>query len=467
MASSLIHEQRLLNLFHFATDILGYDRLGELHLSWFDILLREKNILLVAPPGHLKTSACTIAYPLFRLTEDPNMKILIVNEVLDNSKGFLREIKAHIMQNEKFREKYGHWDINAHAWTEERIQIPRTEIRKEPSIAAASVLGTVVSTHPNLIICDDPCSNRNTQTPSQREKVISWFKKDLLPRLDDDDGQMIVIMTRWHQDDLAGFISGDPGYTDWKVINLAAEWTDENGNHRILFPDKFSKKKLARIKGKLGTGAYNLLYLSDPAGNDGADFKLSWIDSGMYDRLPEDLTVFAGIDLAIGQRQKNARFAYIAIGLDGKGDVYIIDGYRDRIPFITQLKTAKRINHLHHPNLIVVETNAYQSAFPESLRTDPETRQLPLKDQNTQGDKDARLRGLAPLFENGIIRLPKNGGAWKDHLIEELLHFPNGSKDMLDALWLALQGAEMQRTEPKIIYADDIPSRRESAFSAA
>jgi predicted phage terminase large subunit-like protein len=452
-----LNQERLEKLFYFATETLGYDRLGELHLSWFDILLREKKVLMIAPPGHFKTSAGTIAYPLFRLTEDPNMKILMVNEILDNSKSFLREIKTHLKQNEKFRAKFGSWDVTADTWTEERIQIPRSEIRKEPSIAAASVLGTVVSTHPNLIIVDDPCSNRNTQTPHQREKVINWFKKDLLPRLDEDEGQIIVIMTRWHTEDLAGFIMNDPGYADWKVINMPAEWLDENSQRHILFPEKFSAEKLDKIKGRMGLHAYNLLYLNDPAGTDGADFRTAWIDSSRYDKVPEGLTVFAGIDLAIGRKEGNARFAYIVIGMDKNGDILILDGYRDRIPFTDQLSAAKRINHLHHPRLIVVETNAYQTVFVESLRTDPETRHLPLKDQTTQGDKDARLRGLAPLFQNGIIRLPRNGGLWVDHLTEELLHFPSGTKDMLDALWLAIQGVELQRTEPKILFTDDLP----------
>ena len=48
--------------------------------------------------------------------------------------------------------------------------------------------------------------------------------------------------------------------------------------------------------------AYNLLYRNDPSGQDGADFKLAWIDSSRYDRLPEGLSLFAGVDLAIGTR---------------------------------------------------------------------------------------------------------------------------------------------------------------------
>lgn len=450
------HSERLEDLFFFGKEVLGYDQLTELHLSWFDILLKEQFILMLAPVGHLKTTACTIAYPLFRLTEDHNMRILLVNEILDNAKGFLREIKGNLTQNEKFKERYGHWDLSADTWTEERIQIPRTEIRKEPSIAVASVLGTVVSQHPNLIVVDDPCSNRNTQTPHQRQKVITWFQKDLLPRLD-DGGQIVVVMTRWHTEDIAGFIKSEVGFANWKIIDLAAERTEEDGSQNILFPEKFTAEKLAQMKAQLGTAAYNCLYLNDPSGQEGADFKLGWIESGRYERTPEDLTIFGGIDLAIGKREVNSRFAYCVVGMDSSGTAYIVDAYRGRIPFDEQLKSAKRINRYHHPRLITVETNGFQAAFLESLRTDPETRLLPLRGVTTQGDKQARLRGLAPLFESGAIRLPRpETGTWVSQMEEELLHFPHGTDDLLDALWLALQGVQMQRVEPKIIYAEDI-----------
>lgn len=450
------YEQRLEDMFCFGHDVLGYDKLGELHVSWLDALSKHRFLLLLAPPKHFKSTICTIIYPLYRLKEDHDMRILLVNEVLDNSKAFLREIKGNLQQNQKFRSKFGEWDLHADAWTEDRILIPRKTIRKEPSIAVASVLGTVVSIHPNLIVVDDPCSNRNTQTPHQRQKVIQWFQRDLLPRLD-HGGQIIVVMTRWHTDDLAGWIMSNPGYEDWKIINLAAEWTDEKGQHHVLFPDRFTKEELAKEKARLGTANYNCLWLNDPSGQEGSDFKASWIDSSRYDKVPEGLTVFAGIDLAIGRREANSRYAYCVIGLDKKGDVYVLDAYRDRIPFSEQLKAAKRLHRRHGPRLIVVESNGYQAAFLESLRTDEETRRLPLKAENSTDDKHARIRGLAPLFESGAIRLPKSESAtWVAQLEEELLHFPHGTEDMIDALWLALRGVEMQRVEPKIVFAEDI-----------
>ena len=83
------HAQRLAECFYLGRHILGYDKFTELHLGWFDDLLKHKRLLLVAPPGHLKSTCCTITYPLFRLTEDRNIRIMIVNEILDNAKDFL------------------------------------------------------------------------------------------------------------------------------------------------------------------------------------------------------------------------------------------------------------------------------------------------------------------------------------------------------------------------------------------
>ncbi|MBI4369621.1 MAG: phage terminase large subunit, partial [Elusimicrobia bacterium] len=237
----------------------------------------------------------------------------------------------------------------------------------------------------------------------------------------------------------------------------AAERTDESGNRHILFPEKFSAEKLDALKAQMGTAAYNCLYLNDPSGQEGADFKLVWIESGRYDRPPDNLTVFAGIDLAIGRREANSRFAYCVIGLDKAGTAYILEAFRGRLPFDEQLKTVKRLHRIHGPRLITVETNGFQAAFLESLRTDPETRLLPLRGVTTQGDKQARLRGLTPLFESGAIRLPRaDAGSWVAHLEEELLHFPQGTEDMIDALWMSLQGVEMQRVEPRIVYVEDL-----------
>lgn len=448
----------LADLFLFAREVLGYDLLGPLHLGWYEALLRHQYMLLLSPRSHLKTSAVTIAYVLWRLVQNPNLRILILNEVLANAQNFLREIKEHITSNPRFRARYGTLDAAATKWTESSIVVPRPRIMKEPSIAVCGVLGTVVSMHPDLIIADDLVSTNNSQTPLQRSKLSHWFRTVVLPMLE-PNGQMAVIGTRYHYGDLYSELLADPGFAKWAKVIQKAEWRDDAGERHILFPERFSAEKLDDLKGSMGSVAFNCQMLNDPSGLEGSDFKVAWLDQGRYEHLPDRPTIFSGVDLAIGRSEGNSRFAVVTIALDRDNTVFVAHAYRDRIAFVEQLGAVKRIHKNHRPRLIAVEANGYQSAFIESLRTDPETKLLPLKAVNTQGDKHARLRGLAPLFESGAIRLPRReAGVWVEQLEEELLQFPRAqSDDMLDALWIALQAVEAQRTAPRITYMDDMP----------
>jgi hypothetical protein len=145
-------EQRLWDLFIFARRTLGFDQFTKLHMGWFEELLKSQFLILMAPRGHMKSSAITTAYTLWRLVQDRNMRILIVNETLSNSRNFLREIKEHITSNERFLTRYGSWETTASKWTEDSVVIPRTRISKEASLSVGGVLGNLVSLHNDLIV---------------------------------------------------------------------------------------------------------------------------------------------------------------------------------------------------------------------------------------------------------------------------------------------------------------------------
>lgn len=443
--------KKLLDLFVFVRDVLSYRDISELHLGWYKELLENQFVLLLSPRGHLKSSAVTAGYTLWRLTQDRNLRTLILNEVLANAKDFLGVIKTHI-GSERFQELYGSWGALGNLWTAEKILVPRDKVLKEPSISAAGVLGTIVSQHADLVVIDDPHSEKNSQTPHQRKKIINWFQQTVLPILE-PNGQMIVCMTRWHKDDLAGHIMSDPGFKNWRVIEQRAEWTDDQGQRRILFPEKYSPETLDRYKANMGSVAYRTQMLNDVAGQEGADFKAEWLKACRYVERPRDMNVYIGVDLASGSNEAHSKFAYSVVGIPkGDKDAYVLAAQKMSIKFPEQVKTIKMLCRVHRPTVMGIEQNAYQQSMLQVLRVDEETARLPIKGITTQGDKQRRIRGLAVLFENGAIRLPGD----LVELEEELLHFPLGDDDLLDSLWLALEAVQIQRTEPKITFAEDL-----------
>lgn len=445
-------ERKLWDLFIFSKRILGYDQISKLHMEWFETLLKNQFILLLAPRGHLKSTTISICYALWRLVQDHNTRILIVNETLSNARNFLREIKSHLIENPRFRSKYGAWDMTASKWSEDSVVIPRTRISKEASLSVGGVLGNLVSLHNDIIIADDPVSDKNSYTPHQRQKLLNWFRSVILPSLE-PNGQLILTGTRWHSDDLYNHILHDPGFNHWTKIVEAAETRDEDGTRHVLFPERFTLEKLDQLHNTMGSSSYFCQMLNDVSGQAGSDFRIEWLRSCRYTERPKDMAIYCGVDLAVGVRERNSRFAYAVIGIPrGEKDAFILDAHRDRLSFPDQVKAIKRLCHVHRPNLIVVETNAFQQSMIQVLRTDEEASRMPVKGVTTQGDPQRRIKSLAPLLENGSLRLPDN----LPDLEEEFLNFPMGSDDLLDAVWLALQGVQIQRTEPRVLFTDDL-----------
>jgi predicted phage terminase large subunit-like protein len=442
----------LSGLFAFSRDVLGYDQLCELHLEWFKALLENQFLLLLAPRGHLKSTVATTCFPLWRLAKNRNLRILIIAETHGIAKKLLYAIQQQILVNEKFRYLYGSWDTNASKWTEDSITIPRKRVVKEPSITCCGVLGNLVSMHNDLIILDDAVSNGNSYTPGQREKLQDWFSSVILPALE-PDGQLCIVGTRWHQLDLYSHILSSPGFNHWKKIVQRAEWQDENGTQHYLFPQRYGAEKLKELRGSMGASSYAQQMLNDTAASE-SEFTLTSLKACRYTERPENMNIYIGVDLASGSKEAHSRFGHVTIGIPkGQRDAYILEARREHIQFPEQVKTIKRLCHIWKPTLVCIESNAYQQSMLQVLRVDPETARLPIKGITTTGDKQRRISSLAVLFENGALRLPDG----LHDLEDELLNFPRGRDDLLDALYLSLQAVSEMRVVPRFYYIGDAP----------
>lgn len=195
------------NFLAFVREVLGYvDVREDVHGPIIDILVdtsrRYKMFLL--PRGSFKTSLISIGYPLWRLSQDPDLRILLDSKTLDRARKILSEIKWHIEYNERFKEIYGNWK-SIPGWQEDSITVPfRTVPLKEASIACGGVDSPQTGGHYDIIIADDLHDETNIKTEATRQKVIFHYKT-LHPILE-PDGELIIVGTRWHYDDVYSYI---------------------------------------------------------------------------------------------------------------------------------------------------------------------------------------------------------------------------------------------------------------------
>jgi hypothetical protein len=193
------------DLYLTAKDLLGYEQVNwQTHGETIETLEAPgTRKLIVLPRGSFKSSLGAVAYPIWLLNNNPNLRILLDSELYTNSVTYLREIKAH-MESPKLEAIYGKYK-NDKLWQEGAIQInQRTKIKKEASITAGGLGTRKIGQHFDVIIGDDYNSPQNTSTPEHCMKIIDHFRYNL--NILDPGGIYVIIGTRYAEMDLIGWV---------------------------------------------------------------------------------------------------------------------------------------------------------------------------------------------------------------------------------------------------------------------
>lgn len=192
------------SLFDTAKYLLGYKDLSwDTHGRLCQTLeSASKRKLIVMPRGCFKSSIASVAYPIWLLLNNPNLRIMIDSEVYENSRKFLREIKAHLLSH-KVVSLFG--DLKGSTWTEGEIVLSsRTINKKEASITCSGIGAQKTSQHYDFCVGDDLNSPKNSLTPEACSKVIDHFR--MYTSLLDPGGTIVIIGTRYSEMDVIGHI---------------------------------------------------------------------------------------------------------------------------------------------------------------------------------------------------------------------------------------------------------------------
>lgn len=433
------------DLFAFSRAVLGYDRMQETpHRELCEFLQRDKKKkLILMPRGMFKTSLCSIAYPLWRLTKDPNLRILIVSEVHTRATRILREIKGHLAQSTRYTLIFGD-KKSGEVWKEDEVLLKgRTRNVKEGSITAAGLDTLGAGPHYDIIIVDDPQSNLNTGTKDQIDKV--WDQFLLMLSLLEPNGELFVVMTRWHKGDVAGRIIRDQR-SDYDIIIKEAYRRDEKGDltEEPLCPEVLSKKFLSETRRAQGPYIFSGQYLNNPVPADEAKFMPGWIR--FYKKAPQLLRVTMTVDPASRQRKDSDYTVMLVQGMDVHRRRYVLDIVRDRMSPKQTIETLFAMMDKWNPVRIGFEAVGFQETYRQFIEDERRRRGYTTSIEEMHPKafrKEERIQRLIPFYESSLIMWPEHcfrrvvDGQIKDMIEvfrEEYESFPNGEHDdIMDA----------------------------------
>jgi hypothetical protein len=418
------------DLYFLAKDILGYEQLeDETHVEvcqFLEKLTPRKALLL--PRGTFKTTIGTIARPIQKILQNPNIRILIFSETYKQSKKFLSEIKQQLQSNEKLIALYGQFQMDP-GWREEGIVVrQRTRVSKEDTIMTGGVDVVNVGFHYDLIVIDDPHSQNNISTKDQIDKVKNTYKL-LLPMLE-PGGEICFIGTRWHFYDLASMlIEGG----DYDLMLRAAETIRTDGTIKLFFPQRLSKEYLTQQKKELGSYIYNCQYQNNPIDDEDADFKRAWFKYYKEEELHRKLLhTFITIDPG-GKEEDNDFTGVIINSVDQEKNWYLRKTMKLRISAPELIKKMFEWNMIWHPIKFGIEKEKYSLTIKPFLDEAMFERNefLPIELLSPKvSNKEMRIRGLSPRYEAGRIYHNQDDPDVID-LEDELLRFPKAKNDDL------------------------------------
>lgn len=249
-------------------------------------------LMICEPPRHGKTEMVTVRYPVWRMVRNPTFRVILAayNQTMVNRfSRKSRRLARELLDLSRERSAAEHW-----------------ETPDGGGMRAVGVGSGVTGQGGDLIIVDDPVKSREeANSGAYRERVWNWWTDDLYTRLE-PGGAVILIMTRWHEDDLAGRILASPDGPNWLQLILPAEAEEDDPLGRKvgapLCPQRYTLKELHRIKMVLGDWSYASLYQQRPQPLEGGLAKRAWFTQRV-DAVPPGAVRCRAWDLAATEKK--------------------------------------------------------------------------------------------------------------------------------------------------------------------
>lgn len=411
-------------------------------------------LMIFMPPRHGKSELASRRFPAWYIGRNPKKQIITASYGADLATDFGRDVRNIVSSPEYasiFDTKLRDDSRAANRWN----------TQEGGSYVAVGVSGPIGGRGADIALIDDPFKDRqDADSEVIRERVWRWYQSTLYTRLM-PGGAIIVIQTRWHEDDLSGRLLDrqDKGGDKWEVLDLPAE---DNG--KALWPEWYPMEALNRIKAAIGPRDWSALFQQRPTPDEGVFFKRE--NFWRYDiKSMPAVRKYQTADFAVTDEAEATDPDYTEIGIHGTASVEIngveatklylcLDGWSGRKAPQDWVHEYFNLQKRHKPDCEFSEVGVIRRSIEGLLKQQRLKRKAfgHIEWMPHIGDKIANARALQQLSSMGLVGLPNN--EYGDYCLEQLIKFPAGKHDdavdMMAMIARAIYEAHPMLTTPKV-----------------
>jgi predicted phage terminase large subunit-like protein len=384
-------------------------------------------LMVLMPPGSAKSTYVSVLFPAWWLHRRPKSAVIAACHTADLAEHFARQVRRLVVE---------HGDVLDYGLAPNDRATGRWATTAGGSYYAVGVRGPLIGRRADLVVIDDPIkSHAEADSALHRENTWNWFRSDLITRLR-PAARVVIVMTRWHPDDLGGRILRSDA--SWSVLRLPAlaEANDPLGRQlgEPLWPEWEDRSALERKRAAVGSRVWSAQFQQSPRLDEGSLFptmRISVVEkvSDMPSVRAWDLAATAAADgedpdwtvgVKLG-RSQDGRFVILDVvrmrgGPHEVAETIAATASLDGRGVLIGLPQDPGQAGKHQVAWLVGKLAGYRVA------ASPET-----------GSKVTRALPVAAQAEAGNLALLR--GSWNQALLDELRDFPHGRKDdQVDAL---------------------------------
>lgn len=413
--------------------------------------------MIFMPPRSSKSFMMNEYFPAWTLGRMPNWQYIVASHSSPLAEGFSREVRNM---------------VNSPAY---KMVFPLVELRADSRAAnrwhttekgvytAVGTGGAVAGRGANLALIDDPISEQDAWSKAERKKIIRWWPAGLRSRLM-PNGRIIICQTRWHQNDLSGWLLEQERVNEdadkWDVLSIPALINDEEAkmlnearekligqgfigeDYPVLEPGQtywpvtpeyehadfglrgWHTSELEQTKKNMPDYQWQALYMQRPTAEEGNILKVSWWKDWNKYNPPQCEYVLVSMDTAFSTEEASSYSALITWGVffdeDGQANLIMLGAQKGRWEYPTLRKKAFEIWSLHKPDIMLIE----KKASGQSLLQDLKSSGIPVAEFLPDRDKVSRAHACTPVFNAGLIHAPTNK-QWAQDVMHECAGFPS------------------------------------------